>query len=393
MGRDEGEDERKRNKTSERDVKIKVGEKIYIYEDEGWKNFLPLTYLREVFELYSGIFTFKERMEKLYSPQKIVPISRFERTKIEEGWVLFLNGRAIIREVLPEKEGVLISKRKVVGFKLRWRKSEVISGPIKEGEVKKITHNLPKIEVEGCVYNYLWEIVEENGKNITQDFKMWIKEEKNVYVEKGVTIEGEVFFNEKHGPIYVEKNTHITPFTVIYGPTAIREGSLIETAKVKPNTTIGKVCKIGGEVEASIFSNYSNKRHEGFVGHSYIGEWVNLGALTTTSNLKNTYGEVKVEIEGKKVNTKLLNVGAFIGDHVKTGIGTLLPTGCVLGCFSNIFGGGETPKYVPPFSWVTKGKIKEYLYPKYLEVAEKVMRRRGKKLTPQYKERILKRWE
>lgn len=136
----------------------------------------------------------------------------------------------------------------------------------------------------------------------------------------------------------------------------------------------------------SIFLGYSNKYHEGFLGHSYAGEWVNLGALTTNSDLKNNYGNIKVFLNGKNIDTGLVKVGSMIGDHVKTGIGTLLNTGINIGFGSNLFGGGMIKeKFIPSFYWGGVQGFSEYEFGKMIDTAEKVIKRRNKKLTSKEK--------
>jgi UDP-N-acetylglucosamine diphosphorylase / glucose-1-phosphate thymidylyltransferase / UDP-N-acetylgalactosamine diphosphorylase / glucosamine-1-phosphate N-acetyltransferase / galactosamine-1-phosphate N-acetyltransferase len=137
----------------------------------------------------------------------------------------------------------------------------------------------------------------------------------------------------------------------------------------------GPECRVRGEVSASVFLGYSNKSHDGFVGHSILGHWVNLGAGTTTSNLKNTYGPVRLEVDGERIETGRINVGSLIGDHAKTAIGTMLGTGTVISAGANVFGAPMPPKYIPPFAWgCTKERMTEE---GFLRVAERVLARRN----------------
>jgi hypothetical protein len=146
-------------------------------------------------------------------------------------------------------------------------------------------------------------------------------------------------------------------------------------------STLGPECRIAGEVDSSVWQGYANKRHHGFVGHSVVGEWANLGALTTTSDLKNTYGEVRVWAAGREVATGYHKIGSFIGGHVKTGIGTLLPTGASIGTGSNLFGGGRfAPKRVPAFTWWDGERTVEHRLDRFLETAQIAMSRRGRAL-------------
>jgi hypothetical protein len=136
-------------------------------------------------------------------------------------------------------------------------------------------------------------------------------------------------------------------------------------------------------VEQSVFQGWSNKYHEGFIGHSYLGEWVNLGALTTNSDLKNTYRNVSVPIRGRSVETGMLKVGSFIGDYTKTGIGTLLDTGSVVGFSSNVFGGRKVfPRYVPSFMWGDGETFKTYILEQAVAAARLAMERRNVTMNP-----------
>jgi UDP-N-acetylglucosamine diphosphorylase/glucosamine-1-phosphate N-acetyltransferase len=150
---------------------------------------------------------------------------------------------------------------------------------------------------------------------------------------------------------------------------------------IREGTTIGPVCKVGGEIEASIIHGYSNKQHDGFLGHSYLGQWVNFGADTVTSDLKNTYGTIRVSINGTGVETGEQLVGSLIGDHAKTGIGTILPTGCVIGVLANLFTSGSVPKFVPSFSWISECGRESCRLEKVLQTARIVMGRRGVELS------------
>ena len=168
----------------------------------------------------------------------------------------------------------------------------------------------------------------------------------------------------------------IEPFSFIQGPAWIGPGSLIASARIRGETSIGPVCRIGGEVEASIVQGYSNKHHDGFLGHSYLGEWVNIGAMTTNSDLKNTYGTIRMVIEGfGQIDSGILKLGCFLADHVKLGIGVHLNGGAVIGTGSNIFGVHFAPKTIPPFTW--GGEVfREYRIQSMIDVARKVMARR-----------------
>ena len=144
-----------------------------------------------------------------------------------------------------------------------------------------------------------------------------------------------VVIDAEHGPVYIDEGAEIHPFTRIEGPCYVGKKSILLGAKCREGNSIGPMCRVGGEVEESIIHGYSNKYHDGFLGHAYVGEWVNLGALTTNSDLKNDYSSVSVMLDGHTpIDTGSTKVGSLIGDHTKTSIGTLLNTGAYVGAMA-----------------------------------------------------------
>lgn len=227
-----------------------------------------------------------------------------------------------------------------------------------------------------------WELIKHLGEDLEKDIKSKLQTSKSkgtihpsvviysprdVFVEEGAEVEACAVLDARGGPIYIGRGTVIRPQAYLRGP-----------------LSIGPECRIGGEVAHSIFHGYSNKAHYGFIGHSYIGEWVNLGAGTTNSNLKNTYGTVKVSqsfhdsrFTTREIDTGLRFCGCIIGDHAKLGIGTLIPTGAVVGTGACLFDGGMMPKNVKNFSWGEGGK---YRFDDFIASAKLVMGRRGMEL-------------
>ncbi|MFM7543190.1 MAG: hypothetical protein ACKO5I_00990 [Ignavibacteria bacterium] len=201
-----------------------------------------------------------------------------------------------------------------------------------------------------------------------------------------------IVLDASKGPIIIESDVIIMAHAFVQGPCHIGKGSIIKAgAQIYGGTVIGPHCKIGGEVEQSVFHGYSNKQHQGFIGHSYCGEWVNLGAMTITSDLKNTYGEIDVTLRGKEIQTGQLFLGAMIGDHTKTAIGTCLSTGSIIGISSSVHDiGAFPPKEIHSFSWGTTSESAKnggnYELHKALQVADTVMNRRGKEMSATQKE-------
>lgn len=195
-------------------------------------------------------------------------------------------------------------------------------------------------------------------------------------------IEPGVVFDLRNGAVVIEAGAEVCSGTRIEGPCWIGPGSRILGGVVR-GSVVGPVCVIRGEVSASIFLGYANKAHDGFVGHSVLGHWTNLGALTTTSNLKNTYGQVRLESAGEQISTGRRFVGTLMGDHAKTAIGTMLGTGTVVGAGANVFGDGRPPRWVAPFAW-GQGSAESMNEEGFLAIAGRVMPRRKVELTPEH---------
>ena len=215
-----------------------------------------------------------------------------------------------------------------------------------------------------------------------------------VFVEDGARVEEAVCFDVSAGPVLIRAGAHVQAFTRLVGPLYIGEHSVVTSDRIAASS-IGDVCKVHGELSNSILIGHANKGHDGFIGHSMLGRWVNLGAGTITSNLKNTYGTVQLWTPDGIRETGLPFLGTLFGDHAKTGIGLRLTTGSVIGAGANVFGSMMPQKAVAPFSWGEVGNFTTFRLEKFLEVAERVMARRHvvptdasrKQLTSSFRER------
>ena len=203
-------------------------------------------------------------------------------------------------------------------------------------------------------------------------------------VERGASIEPYVVFDATAGPILVRRGATVSPFSRLVGPCYVGEDSIVAGGRVAA-TSIGEHCRVHGEVSMTVFLGHANKSHDGFVGHSYLGRWTNLGASTVTSNLKNTYGNVALWTPTGMRDTGMQFLGTLFGDHAKTAIATRLTTGSVIGTGANVFATVMTPKVVAPFSWGGTGDASVYDVDKFLAVAERVMSRRHVSLTERAK--------
>ena len=196
------------------------------------------------------------------------------------------------------------------------------------------------------------------------------------HVARGAYIEPYVLIDTTEGPVLVRRGARVSAFTRLVGPCVIGEDAQVGGGKIR-GCSIGEHARVHGELSGTIVIGHANKAHDGFVGDSVIGRWVNLGAGTITSNLKNSYGEVPLWTPGGTRRTGETFLGAFIGDHAKLGIGTRLTTGSVIGAGANVFGTAMPPKFVPPFAWGDRAPFQEFALEKFLDVATRVMARRG----------------
>jgi UDP-N-acetylglucosamine diphosphorylase/glucosamine-1-phosphate N-acetyltransferase len=261
--------------------------------------------------------------------------------------------------------------------------------------------NLPNVRGSDLpTWQYTWDLMLASPHQITADFAAAGKQgiegtveeptavrgsKKDIYIAPGVTVHPMAVIDAENGPVYLDEGVQVHPFTRIEGPCYIGRKSILLGAKCREGNSIGPYCRIGGEVEESVIQGYSNKYHDGFLGHAYVGEWVNLGALTTNSDLKNDYSTVSVMLDGKhSIDTGSTKVGSLIGDHTKTSIGVLFNTGSVIGAMAILMATGKPlPKFIPSFAWfvegvVTKGFGRKTLY----ETANTAMGRRQQKWTP-----------
>ncbi len=385
------------------------------FEDTFLENFHPLTLTRPVYDLRLGILTLGEKWAlalgfefnqiggKLREHLKGVfrePV--FDKNQEDILWInpRFLPSSELISRIknLSLNEGIQSDKQLVAArvsseIHTNWMTKDVNMDHIKTGS---LSDSFPAVE-------YSWELFQINGQQINKDITILglkpvsdyvsfpdsrLIHTENIFIEEGAVIEpGAILLAEK-GPIYVGKNAVIMANSVVRGPSAICEGSVVKMgAKIYEDTTIGPVCKVGGEIANVIFHSYSNKSHDGYAGNSVFGQWCNLGADTNTSNLKNNYSTVKVINwnTGKEIDTGQQFIGTIMGDHSKTGINSMLSTGTLCGVCCNLFSDKYPPKHVPSFSWVSGNEIVPYHFEKAIEAMQRMMQRRSVELTPRYK--------
>jgi UDP-N-acetylglucosamine diphosphorylase/glucosamine-1-phosphate N-acetyltransferase len=384
---------------------------ICLFEDNSVNFLEPLIYSRGVYDLVCGGASLKDKILRAYSGAKYslhcreylaaIMQDKYPDISINEiagDSCLFINGRVIAGKDLPKiiplndnvdklylKENVLIAAR-LSGSNLKKFKQH-LNKPL---EIS-LFPALPKEEVDIKIAAYIWDLIKENSKELISDINFLfdknlfhhhlvsihqIKKE-NIFIEADAVIKPGVVLDASNGPIYIGKNSVIFPNSVIFGPAYIGHSTLIKSlSKIYENVSIGDVCKVGGEIEGSVIMSYTNKQHEGFLGHAYLGSWINIGADTNCSDLRNNYGFIKSHVNGQDIKTNSQFLGLIMGDHSKTGINTMFNTGTTVGFSCNIYGSGFPDKYLPSFSWGGTNDLQTYDVNKCLNTAKIVMSRR-----------------
>jgi len=401
---------------------------ILIFETERVESLYPFSVMHTAWEVRCGALRLFEKVKKYFPESKIIYSGRKEHLssflkrfdhdsqEMERENILILHSA-----ILPEKIFYQNLQTAYSEFKKKNKEDKSVVFTVNNTPVaayviaservnpdEKDKDLFPKFLYEFAgglepvevpppkVINYLWDAFDLIGDAIADDFDYFensadfeqlknngvsFAKEKNIKIGKDCNIAPGVVLDASEGHIIIGNNVKIMPNAVIIGPVFIGDNSIIKIgAKIYENTSIGEWCKVGGEVENSVIHAYSNKQHEGFLAHSYLGEWVNLGADTNTSDLKNTYGEIRVKQRELEVDTGRMFLGLLCGDHTKSAINTSFTTGTVAGVSGIIVADGFLPASIPSFAWRGTKDCMLYKVDKAIEIAKKVMKRRGKKL-------------
>ena len=401
-------------------------EAVVIFEDALWSQFLPLTYTRPVCELRCGtgplwgkikrfvphevelhIHTRSHLTETLRNCIDGVFVNEFDR--LDGKATMFVNGRLLIS---PEQPGSATDLPTGTAF---LHNGELLGASLSKSATTNLLPHLAKPwdddatnavleatngstqDITGIggisLLHYPWDIINNNAGLITSEFPyiatggtgtmdpnayVYGGNRSEVHLGAGALIHPTVVLDVHQGPIYIGDNTEVFPHTRIEGPSYIGRDVQIVGGKIREGCHIGDICRVGGEVEESIFHGYSNKYHDGSLGHAYVGEWVNLGSLTTNSDLKDTYGSVRIKMGDERIEAGM-KVGCFIGDHVKTSIGTLIYTGKRIGFASHVH--GVVTDDIPSFTISAKsigdeGNQVELLFDSVIETHRRVLGRR-----------------
>ena len=385
------------------------------FEDKFLENFHPLTLTRPVYDLRVGILTLGDKwLHSLDVPEKKTAGTLrnhlkgvFEEFSVSDPtenalWInpRFIPSDALTKQVkeLDDNQG-LITDSQLIAANISYETHQ------KWNQLGIDLDDISLIDLnpdDFVILKNSWELFQINGEQIISDIELirknFEKSQKeyphaiftnrdHIFIEEDAEIEPGAMLLADTGPIYIGNGARIMANSVIRGPSAICKNSVVKMgAKIYEDTTVGPVCKVGGEIANTIFHSYSNKAHDGYVGNSVFGQWVNRGADSNTSNLKNNYSTVKVVDwkTKKEFDTGQQFIGTIMGDHSKTGINAMLNTGTLCGVCCNLFSDKYPPKFVPSFSWVSGSDIVPYHFDKAVEAMERMMARRSVQLTPSY---------
>ena len=398
---------------------------LCLFEDDQVDHLLPLVATRAVYDLRLGIRTLLETtrdafgtpptglharplIDAVTAQEHGLPVGRFP----DGAAVLFVNGRFIAEdgEVLErlrqaarpgEPARVFVQDDDVVAAWIPNASTHLLQT---DAVTRATFDGVPQETVVGARFiSRLWHLIDEIHPALERDFaarthgldlhdragadihERAVVGDGPIYVAPGARIRPGAILNAEDGPIFIDADAVIMEQAVVIGPAYIGKKAQVKIGAIIEGSAIGPVCKAGGEIEASLLHSYSNKQHSGFLGHSYLGRWINLGADANTSDLRNDYGFLSLysEAEGDFVPTERQFLGLFMGDHSKSSINTMFNTGTVVGVSCNIYGAGFPPRYLPSFSWGSPDAsgFVDYRLDKALQVAEAVMARRDKTLT------------
>lgn len=379
---------------------------LFLYDDATARGFEPFALTRPTCELRAGALLLRERWERALAGRATGVITSAHLADFDEPWgVPVASGKLAKGSILANSRfAVSLSplsagdawacdgRLAAVTLPRDVDASELADGTVSLESLARA--GARPVAIGGRWIENIWDFIAFLSPMLVEDIMAMSSRELShakigeglkvgdhaVLMEPGARIEPQVFFDTTAGPVLVRRNATVMAFTRMVGPCVVGEHSQVGGDKIA-NVSIGDVCKVHGEVSSTIFLGHCNKGHDGFVGHSYLGRWVNLGAGTTTSNLKNTYGDVQLWTPAGERDTGQQFLGTLFGDHVKTGIGMVLNTGTVIGAAANVYGGVMPPKAVPPFGWGDVPPYTTYRVDKFLEVAKRMMERRHVELS------------
>jgi UDP-N-acetylglucosamine diphosphorylase / glucose-1-phosphate thymidylyltransferase / UDP-N-acetylgalactosamine diphosphorylase / glucosamine-1-phosphate N-acetyltransferase / galactosamine-1-phosphate N-acetyltransferase len=401
--------------------------RICVFEDAECSGLEPLALTRPIFDLRCGASSLLERQIRTFAAKEVgvlvrpllADLCRLAHPEIKVNdhvWLgrtptVLINGRWLSGPTLTLTGGPEIG---VVNDQIAYvvpPDAERIDASLESlpWRLEEWRRTLPRRPAGGSLIAYPWHLIERNGEAITQDYADWkagrepaplpagvavVGPPEQVLIDPVARVEPLVILDATKGPVLIDRGAVVQAFSRLEGPCYVGPDSHILGAKLRGGS-IGPQCRVGGEVEASILHGYANKAHDGFLGHSYIGEWVNLAAGTQVSDLRADYGAISFRVGGRTIDSGLIKAGAYLGDHTKTSINALINTGTISGPFSQFLAnGGLLPRVVPAFCRVAHGRLQERSdLREMFDTAAVMMSRRQKEWTPEHAELFLALYE
>lgn len=393
--------------------------RLYLFDDHRGRRWAPFTLTRPVGELLFGCMSLRARAELVLERSCAGHLTRRALAGFDEPGA----APAISTDAVDADEArILLSSRTCLDFQsaripsepatlrvgdqiVGWVLPPGVATPSEDALRRPETAGLDgaSVQLKGTLLERPWDLVHRNDERLTRDIDhLWPSDDTPhgvfrvgdhaLSLATGAEIEPGVHVDVRSGPIRLAEGARVEGPARLVGPLFIGEGSTVLGGQVG-TSTIGPVCLVRGEVAHSVLLGFVNKAHDGHLGHAMVGRWVNLGAFTTNSDLKNNYGSVRVWSPDGEIDTGLLKVGCFLGDHVKTGIGTVINTGTVIGAGSNVYGGLMPPTVIPPFSWGAGVDFRDHRLDKFFETTERVMERRGEAFSPGVRRLLSAAWD
>ncbi|MCA9062162.1 MAG: hypothetical protein KDA96_03865 [Planctomycetaceae bacterium] len=390
--------------------------RLLLYEDLHHEGLSPVALMRPVFDLICGRECLVRRVQRWFPTAAVSVCVRpwLEAVYREEHPLfavnprfqeasepaLFINGRWLPERRL-QPEDISFQNAGFIDGDLAWialqpMEIQELNPEQISGQLFHVASSRRIVEATGRMVRHPWDLINHNGSQLIRDFAdegvsqtpqsnlvQILGDERDVYISPRADVDPFVVIDARSGPVSVDQGASIQSFTRIEGPCHVARGASVFRALIRHGTTIGENCRVGGEVEESILHADVNKYHEGFLGHSYVCPWVNLGAITTTSDLKNDYSTVRVPLTGTPIESGTIKVGSFIGDHSKTAIDSMFNTGSSIGVMTMVLPGGRLlPRHIPSFCNVSFGELAtDWPLDAGIETARTVLHRRGRTLT------------
>jgi UDP-N-acetylglucosamine diphosphorylase/glucosamine-1-phosphate N-acetyltransferase len=371
--------------------------RICAFEDAAAGNLYPLTATRPAFALRCGITTLLDKQCRFFAAQTVgaqvrpalAELCRSERPELcvnDPAWlhgaaegerVVLVNGRWLPpaqTTELPSRTEVGMVGDEVAYVVLPATEAKALTPDRRAWQLARWRDEWPRRAAGGSLISYPWDLIRHNAAALEDDFRQekaarptlplpagltLVGPADRLLVEPSAKVEPLALIDTSKGPVLIDRGAVVQAFSRVEGPCYVGPDTQVLGGRLK-GSSLGPQCRIGGECEETIVHGFSNKAHDGFLGHSYLGEWVNFGAGTQTSDLRTDYETVRFVVQGHKVDSGLIKVGAFVGDHAKTSVSALLNTGSMIGPFALLLASGTLlPRPVPAFCEVAHGRLQE----------------------------------